>query len=240
MKLIKKIMRHAPHDMRRALFKISEPDKYKNLQEKRKHIDTEYSYHPFDVTKSIFVHIPKAAGLSVCSAVYGGKAGGHTPISIYQLVFSKREFSSYWKFTVVRNPWDRLFSAYSFLKDGGINENDRNFSDTVLNKYKSFEEFVIEWASTYNINKYLHFMPQLYFLKSYDSNDLLVDYICHYETLEQDFDEVRKKLNIKTNLQHINKTKNHNYNYRSKYTIEMIDIVGNLYAQDIFALHYEF
>src|SRR5690348_9215487 len=48
----------------------------------------EYSYKPFDDTKSIFVHIPKCGGVAINNAIYGHRlGGGHTTLEEYTNIF---------------------------------------------------------------------------------------------------------------------------------------------------------
>ena len=46
-----------------------------------------YSYKPFVDSKSLFVHIPKCAGVSISKGLYGNLAGGHTTLSGYLNAF---------------------------------------------------------------------------------------------------------------------------------------------------------
>lgn len=57
--------------------------------------------------------------------LFGNLGGAQLRIPHDQLIFSQREFEDYFKFTFVRNPWDRLLSAFLFLKKGGANKVDR-------------------------------------------------------------------------------------------------------------------
>ena len=133
------------HDARRFLFRVVAPGHFRRYQTRRVSTgEKRSSYDGFDRTRSIFVHIPKAGGVSVAISLYGNRAGSHTSVSGYQLVFSAAEFQSYFKFTFVRNPWDRLYSAYRFLSAGGMNDLDRSWSEKHLAGVEDFEAFVLE------------------------------------------------------------------------------------------------
>lgn len=81
--------------------------KFEAMQKRRRNTsENGYSYEPFDKHKSIFVHIPKCAGVSVSRALYGNLAGGHTSFDKYTNIFEPKRISEYFTFTVVRNPWD--------------------------------------------------------------------------------------------------------------------------------------
>ena len=58
-----------------------------------------YSMDAFDHFKCVFVHIPKAAGVSVNKALFGNLAGGHQSVKEYQEIFKKETYQSYFKFT---------------------------------------------------------------------------------------------------------------------------------------------
>jgi hypothetical protein len=200
----------------------------------------EYSLIPFYKTKSIFVHIPKSAGISICKGLYQNHGGGHTTLSEYISVFNKDEFDSFFKFTFVRNPWDRLYSAYTFLKNGGMNDSDREWAEKNLIGVDDFESFVIDWLNEKSIYSYIHFYPQCYFITIPETNDLLVDYIGYYENLSEDLEYVSRRLKINLVLEHNNQTKRQAVGYRKVYTQQMINKVALLYYEDINRLGYDF
>ena len=202
--------------------------------------DSDYSFKPFDLTRSIFVHIPKAAGVSVCHALYGGLAGGHTTIRDYQLAFSRAEFDGYFKFTFVRNPWSRLFSAYNFLKAGGMGSLDLEWSGRYLCRYSNFEHFVMEGLGRPEVSNYTHFIPQTAFLRSFGPDNYPINFVGFFERVERDFDLICSKLNLNATFSHQNKTHGKAVDYRLAYTDQMKNKVQNVYALDIKLLGYDF
>lgn len=71
----------------------------------------------FDRTRSVFIHIPKTAGRSLVKGLYGLNSVEHAGAEWYQRIDALR-FESYFKFAFVRNPWDRMVSAWSYLSQG--------------------------------------------------------------------------------------------------------------------------
>jgi len=231
------------HDDRRALFAKFKTDEYERLQQRRTVETTGYSYQPFDQHQCIFVHIPRTAGVSICQMLFGNLAGGHTKVSRYQLVFSKAEYDRYFKFTIVRNPWDRIFSAYHFLRAGGMNMFDQRWSERHLKSYGDFNDFVINGLGQSGIPSYIHFQPQFLFLWVPYSPSIGVDFVGYFETLQTDFAFVRQRLSLSEDavLQHTNQSQSiRKQHYTEAYTPEMREIVGNLYRYDIDIFGYRF
>lgn len=225
------------YDLRRAIYAALHTKSYRRGQALRRSTGV-YNYECFDRTRSLFVHIPKAAGVSVCQSLYGCLAGGHATMAKYQQVFSRHEYNNYYKFTFVRNPWDRLFSAYSFLRKGGMNEVDKRWANQNLVSYLSFESFVMDWLNPKSVNSYIHFKPQKDFLVSFDG-ELRLDFLGRFESINQDFALVAKYLGLHTSLSHQNAT-GHSARYLDAYTEDMIQKVADVYAQDIELLGYRF
>lgn len=185
-----------------------------------------------DDLKAIFIHIPKNAGISIEEAIFGRKVGHHRMIEY--CAFDEKKFKEYYKFTVVRNPFDRLVSAFFFLKAGGRNENDRMWALQNLFEIDSFEEFIdsLKRRKRFfkNTMKHLHFLPQYYFLEDFNGN-IPLDKTIHFEKLNDGFFEVCNDLNIKgKKLEHKNKSKRSDWNIY--YDDNTKDFVYNIYKKD--------
>lgn len=229
-----------PYDCRRAVFSVAKYKKYKRYKFKKNNVDQwGYSFKGFYEYKAIFVHIPKSGGMSINKGLFGNYGAGHIPVKNYQLFMEKNDFDNFFKFTIVRNPWDRAYSAYNFLKTGGITENDQLFAEKNILPFKDFEDFVLHGFSGKNQWNGLHFTPQHKFVCDWEGNQL-VDYIGRFEHLAADYEFICEKLGLgPSNLKHINKTKNSG-TYKEAYTPEMKKKIGEVYAKDILLFDYTF
>jgi len=187
--------------------------------------------------KIIFVHIPKTAGISVAKAIFGDVSlEGHRSIMFYKNLFNE-DFSEYFTFSVVRNPWDRLYSAFKFLAKGGINIHDRNAYEQYLEEYKDFEDFVTNGLNKKMIYEIMHFIPQSEFICSKDGK-IDVNYIARFENLKDDISKLSEKINNPIELDHHNSNKK--VSYKEIYTSDMIKKVEEIYKMDIINFNYKF
>lgn len=232
------------HDLRRLGFALIRPRRFRRLQARRRTANADgYSYRPFDENRCIFVHIPKTAGVSVSQSLFGNLAGGHDSIATYRLVFPYREFSAYFKFAFVRNPWDRLLSAYNFLRGGGMYEGDRAWAERYLSPYADFNDFVERGLRSKEVINRAHFMPQYRFLCPPGSRRILVDFVGYFEDLEEDFAYVRSRIpgSSRQPLGRRNTAGGRGgIDYRDCYTLRTRGIVGEVYRHDIALLGYDF
>lgn len=232
-----------PYELRRTLVKTAFPGKYRELQalrQLRPGLASTSALKPFVEHRCIFIHIPKTAGVSVNAGLFGGDTGFHRTIAGYQLIFSRLEFASHFKFAFVRNPWDRVASAYFFLKQGGLHEGDRRWAAGQLSRYSSFEDFVRGWINPENIRSGRHFKPQADYLCLPGKRTAELDFIGFYENLRGDYEHVRKVLGTGSELAASNVTRSKGKDFRVYYTAETQAIVAEVYRQDIELLGYTF
>lgn len=232
-----------PYGARRWLRAAARPGYFRHLQRLRTagpeqlHAPT---LKPFIQRRCIFVHIPKAAGISVGYALFGRHTGNHATVADYQLAFSRQEFEQFFTFTFVRNPWDRLVSAYHFLKNGGRNENDRRWAEANLAGFDGFEDFVRGWVNRRNIHTALHFMPQCRFITLPGRAGPQVDFVGSLENIEADFARVCQRLGCAAELTCDNRTAGRQGDYRSYYDDRTREIVAGAYREDLDLLGYDF
>lgn len=164
----------------------------------------------------IFVHIPKTAGTSIelffkneldlpakakaPLVLSKNKVGEIGPPHLthlkahefYENCFISEElFDSYFKFSFVRNPWDRVVSFYKYSN---------------LNLLISFKTFVNNELPKLLKERSYFYAPQYDFI--YQNGEKLVDFVGRFEQLQKDFDKVCDKLDISdSKLPHERKSK---------------------------------
>lgn len=237
------IAKNAYHSMPNNLLEKVKKPILQNILYKRKFIKPlstqDYSIVPFCESKCIFIHIPKCAGISISTSLFGCYGGGHMELWKYQFLLDNNFYNSAFKFTYVRNPWDRVFSAFNFLKNGGFDERDQSWSLKILKNNLSFEKFVKDLLHRTTIQKKNHFKPQVDFMKDLSGN-IGLDYIGRFESIENDYLVITERLNMNKKLTKENVGRKKGIDYRLQYDNEMVDIVRRVYKNDIEILSYEF
>lgn len=194
-------------------------------------------YKPyFDEYECIFIHIPKSAGQSVCDSLFGDRYPGHWKISDYEWE-NPRKCENYFKFCFVRNPYSRLVSAYNYLKEDTQSPIDRYFQQKVLVDYSNFEDFVKRGLMVPEVLSYIHFVPQVEFMKNMNGR-VSMDFIGKVESLSDDYKYVSHKLGMSdSSLKFINSSKS--VDIDTYYDEEMKKVVQNIYSEDFQLLGYD-
>ena len=212
-----------PFNIRRPFLKRLFPNPYKKVN---------------DDHKIIFIHIPKCGGISIENAIFREKIG-HSKIWLYK-AFDKTRFNQYYKFTFVRNPWDRLVSAFFFLRAGGRNPKDKQWAEENLSKYEGFEDFVLSLQKNRirrTILRHQHFRPQYHYLLD-EKGNMPFDFVGKIEQFREDFETVKNHLGLSGELEHTNKSSHKPYQYY--YNERTQKIVAHFYQKDIKLLNYSF
>ena len=153
----------------------------------------------------IFIHIPRTSGTSISSALkrHGGivRSGLKNFYSIYfkhakaesvQRMLGE-EYDAYFRFTVVRNPWDWIVSNYEFNRGLHI-----PFVEGT--RYPVSGE-VPEWAKDQTFPDWLkwwiqNFRPKQSSMLVGKNGELLVDHILRFENIEEDFRKLCRRIGV--------------------------------------------
>lgn len=167
-----------------------------------------YQNQPARQKNVIFVHVPKAAGTSIHNSLFGRLTGfGHSTAERYLSIYGPIDFFSTFRFTFVRNPYDRFVSSYEYLKQGGNNSNDLLFYEKYIKGFESFEDFVLNgFAKNVEIQNHIHFKRQSNFV--YHNSRCLVDFVGRFENLEKDYKYIASMIGAEHGLKFVNKTNN--------------------------------
>lgn len=241
--LSRRLMAALPPEVHKAYYRLRDPAYYRKLQSLRtREVDPDYpvTLAPMIAQRAVFVHIPKCAGLSVANALFGCRGGGHLPITAYRLALSRREFRDFFKFTFVRNPWDRVHSAYRFLKAGGLVPEDAARAERIIAPFPDFDAFVRGFIDGGDVWDAVHFRPQYSFVCLTGRSAPAVDFVGRYERLDADYRHVCARLGVKAQLERLNPTEVEGIDYREAYSDATAEIVARVYARDVELFGYRF
>lgn len=177
--------------------------------------------------KCVYVHIPRCGGTSV-ELTLGGQLWDHRLLSEIKTAIPKR-FAAYFKFTFVRNTWDRLVSIYHFNKE----HSDDPCTVSVHPKPgEPFDQYLYRMHNLRGLEERFYksfFRSQLDWITIEDR--VAVDFIGRFETLSNDFQTVCQRLQTYPQLQHVNSSR-HGPCWRY-YDCQTKDLVRDWYASEI-------
>jgi hypothetical protein len=144
-------------------------------------------------------------------------------------------WGKYYKFTIERNPWDKVVSLYWWVKV--IYNMPDNFRDWCLKSGKNMLEGRISRDWYFNTD-WGHYTNR---------GEVIVDFIMCYETLEYDFQELmsnRLGLPWDMNVQKLPMLKNqenpHHQYYTEYYDLETKALVAEVFSKEIEYFYYRF
>lgn len=207
----------------------------------------------------IFIHIPKCAGSSI-EKFFGISKISHKWDKANRLylkgwdsvhkihlqhakasdlldkrLIEKKVWDEYFKFAIVRNPWDRAYSDYLWMmKDRKVKG---SFEDYVLAD-GPFKKHLLDGHNKHN--RADHLTPQYKFI--YDQKgELMVDFVGRFETLQTDFEKICERLEISdAKLPHEKKSKVKKLHYSEFMNATQKNLVADIYAEDIALFNYDY
>jgi chondroitin 4-sulfotransferase 11 len=143
-----------------------------------------------------------------------------------------REWKKRLTFSVIRNPWDRVVSQYHWR----IHRNHKGMAD----EHIEFKEWVLKVYRNndpYYYDQPRMFMPQIDWIADKEG-EVLVDELLRFESLNAEFEVIRKRLGKKAALPHLKRSEHHDY--RNYYDSETIEIVREWFQMDIQLLGFKY
>lgn len=207
----------------------------------------DYEQNKYTVMKNkelVFFHIPKVATSSIVESISGvGAQDDYMVHTIAKAVNSLTETEeNYYKFSFVRNPFERLVSCY----ESKYHEDRKHLKVLTyltydyyllgyMKKDKGFEHFVHKVCKLPDGLRDLHVKSQYRIL--YDRKGRLrVDYIGKYEKLINDYKIIEEKFDVEP-LPHFNKSKHRDW--KDYYTLDTAQLVYRTYKLDFEKFGYE-
>ena len=180
----------------------------------------------------IFVHINKTAGTSIGNAI-GLPVKHHQTAREVIARIGRDKWDTAYKFTLVRNPWDKVVSHYEYRRKRNKTEvatRGISFSGWVKKTYGPEKD-------PFYYNNPKAFQPQVEWLKN-DKGKIDIDFIGKFETITEDFDQIKNVIGLEAELPHLNASKREGY--QSYYDAETREIVAQWFREDIEAFGYQF
>lgn len=205
--------------------------------------------------KTVYIHIPKTAGVSIAHALMSNVLNKETAGAIKELpenlkirfglrgeqkhkfatgyvpkIISLKKWNEYYKFAFVRNPWDKVISEYHWRLSLAPKDH----------KFKGFNQFLDHCerrvSGTEKGIYWTHAQPQLKYVS--DGTRIIVDEIFKFEEIPAAIHAMEQRLNISIKLKRHNTSKHKHY--REYYNDATRQRVFDLYRDDIEAFDYEF
>ena len=138
-----------------------------------------------------------------------------------------RLFESMYRFTIVRNPWSKVVSAFFHLKNKARRKELKSFT---------FDGFVRNVLAKTGPDFDPHF--DLQYPKAFYNGECFLDFVGKIENLQSDWQEIAKHIDAPEVLPHSNRGKHKPY--QTYYESATVNIVRKMYWQDIDAFGYTF
>ena len=207
----------------------------------------------------LFVHIAKTGGTSVraalnplrwrdpyyvpmflCSKIskltghrIGVKFPRHAKVIAAKEMLPRELFDNLFKFAFVRNPWDLQISSYHHIR------RERPHLLAGINDFEQFLRWKLDPARPYQYHIDTSIELQSDYLVDLNGK-IIVDFIGKYEQLQEDFDEVCRRIGITSKtLPHKRKATDRS-DYRQYYNDDTARLVADYFRRDIENFSYSF
>jgi hypothetical protein len=196
--------------------------------------------------QAVFISNPKTGSRSIGAALEqfqdepqlnelsldGLYTRGHVPAYALRDILGPSAWQSYFKFAFVRNPWDWFVSQhfYNLQKHGRpYDANEQLSAQDILRTYRFLQSYRgAPWVESACQNTFV----------CDQRGKVLVDFLGHFENLNNDFAEIGSRIGFNIELPHVNVSA-HRY-YRNYFNTKTREQVRQLYECDIKIFAYDF
>lgn len=195
--------------------------------------------YPFYIKRRddiIHIHITKTAGTSLVSSMAFNRSRESSKTKKHYFakeiidIVGQEHWDNTFKFTFVRNPWDRLYSLYRFQQ--------RKNKIATEAQGNTFGLWLKSTLNNQYDDPYEKSKPQAEWLKNFD-NKIDMDFIGRFENLASDVNKLGQILEMKIGLPHINQSLPI-IHYSTAYDDELEELVRIHYKEDIEMFDYSF
>lgn len=169
----------------------------------------------------IYYDVPKCASTTVRTVFFGNDHA-------LSLRNPKGNLDRYFKFSFIRDPWDRMVSNWKMFTTQPYRiKQIRSMTDLDVSRFEDFVHFARR-------TKNHHWQPQLLYLPD------KLDFLGRLETFDQDFERLCEAIGVTRMPRPVRRNNTARSRYQDYYTPKLVDVVAEMYAADIDAFGFEF
>jgi len=201
-------------------------------------VNHEYKYVFVAVAKTACTSIQRSLGNYIDhQTLFDGTIARDPPPEIYHMclkdILNKHpDAKDYFKLGFVRNPYDRLVSAYYDFRNSVTH---REWAYPIY-KYEGFRDFVLD-LNDGPCKDFIHLRPQYDYLEYEDS--IGVDFIGRFENLLDDFRSTVSRLGLNARELPHWRNSGRQHSWQSEYDEETTEVVYEFYKKDFEQFGYE-
>lgn len=191
-----------------------------------------------DKLQLIYIHINRTGGSTIEEKIFGAKRNkqDHRTAQFLAKKFPNR-WQNYFKFCVVRNPWDKMVSMYHHRSQ---NFWKRKRWDTKHfqpgGKYDTFDKWLNCIAKGYHKYAQRNVTSQIKWIQV--GGNIEMDHIIYYDNYTEQVNNLLSWLNIDASIEVINNS--NRSNYREYYTKQTKQLIADWFKQDIETFNFKF